>query len=101
MRGFQYHQLAELFQGENGSLVNITLQEGSGDKARLVHVSVNREPQKENVSTTTGRRARRIDTDIDPVAAENAVKNAQVFNQLCVYACGVNIYIYIYIYIYI
>lgn len=78
VKGLHYHQLADLFLGDNGSKVTLALQDGNGEKSRVFEVLLTREPQTEAVSSSSNGRVRRIDTAIDPVAAENAVKNAQV-----------------------
>jgi C-terminal processing protease CtpA/Prc len=77
VKGLQYTRLADLMQGEAGSKVTLTLVEKVGETPKSMQVVLVREPPREAVSVSHGR-VRRMEAEaIDPVAAENALKNAQ------------------------
>lgn len=77
VKGLQYTRLADLMQGEAGSKVTLTLVEKVGETPKSMQVVLVRELPREAVSVSHGR-VRRMEAEaIDPVAAENALKNAQ------------------------
>ena len=86
MRGLHYQDLARLFLGERGSVVELVFQEGQAAEAHLVRVRLVREPLRQDqgpsraprahVSERSARRLERA-AEVDPEAAANAVRNAQ------------------------
>uniref|UniRef100_A0A7S0EII9 PDZ domain-containing protein n=1 Tax=Hanusia phi TaxID=3032 RepID=A0A7S0EII9_9CRYP len=76
VRGLHYNQLSELFLGSPGSTVELVFQEGHGADSNIFRVQLQRDAGLEGGYS---RSSRRMETakDVDPIAAENAVKNAQ------------------------
>ena len=86
VRGLHYQDLARLFLGERGSVVELVFQEGQAAEAHLVRVRLVREPLRQDQGPSraprahvSGRSVRRLEraAEVDPEAAANAVRNAQ------------------------
>ena len=86
VRGLHYQDLARLFLGERGSVVELVFQEGQAAEAHLVRVRLVREPLRQDQGPSraprahvSDRSARRLEraAEVDPEAAANAVRNAQ------------------------